>query len=203
MQFFFLLFSFQLTSASFLRLFGLEKSIEPQDSCIDSDIHDECLTTCRLRYLECLASCNDSSYCESQCRLNFASCDASCPCGVDCPLGCERCDHPLCDQCKDAEISNDDYKMCVLFALDKQNDCIKQCPPNLDCMDKCYANYRLNVQSCPCIESEILSSTQYSKTISTTTAPFTKTMPVSTTSTEKTTTSSTTRSTWNWISKMH
>ncbi|CBY23988.1 unnamed protein product [Oikopleura dioica] len=86
--------------------------------CNDPEISDQCLAECRLNYLECRANC-DSQICNSACVTEFADCESSCPCSLDCPTGCQDCpDHPLCvDKCKDAQINNKDYKICLNEAI--------------------------------------------------------------------------------------
>ncbi|CAG5111110.1 Oidioi.mRNA.OKI2018_I69.chr2.g5444.t1.cds [Oikopleura dioica] len=122
-----------------------------KDNCIDTDIHDVCLHGCRIEYIDCLAGCGDQTLCQNQCRVDFGACDSSCPCGLNCPLGCKGCSHPLCE-CYEAEINNENYKQCIENALEDQNNCIKSCPPSLICMEECCKAYQLEVKSCPCIE---------------------------------------------------
>ena len=51
--------------------------------------------------------------------MAILACENSCPCGADCPTGCVDCpEHPLCaDECQDAQLNNDDYKICVNEAI--------------------------------------------------------------------------------------
>ena len=163
MKIFFAFLLFELGSCNLLRVFGIEKisdipAIESffglKDTCkfvflnnlklifskqklSDTDIHDECLTICRLQYMDCLAACDDSTLCQSQCRVEFGcelklsylsfnkfkACEGSCPCGIACPAGCDGCDHPLCNKCDDAQHQNPNYKSCVLSALNSQVVC--------------------------------------------------------------------------------
>ena len=77
------------------------------------DLYDECLTECRLDYIDCLGQC-ESSYCHSECLAIFSGCDVSCPCGLACELGCVDCDHPICEKiCENAQEENEEYKACL------------------------------------------------------------------------------------------
>ncbi|CBY14235.1 unnamed protein product [Oikopleura dioica] len=51
--------------------------------------------------------------------MTILACENSCPCGADCPTGCVDCpEHPLCaDECEDAQLNNNDYKICVNAAI--------------------------------------------------------------------------------------
>ena len=45
---------------------------------------------------------------------NTSDCEKNCPCSINCPLGCQDCDHPLCEQqCENAQVENNDYKVCI------------------------------------------------------------------------------------------
>ncbi|CBY11695.1 unnamed protein product [Oikopleura dioica] len=137
--------------------------------CPDQEIHDQCLTECRMDYLDCLANC-ESSYCNSECLLSFQECDASCPCGLECPAGCQDCpEHPLCeDDCEDAQINNDQYRLCLNQAVFQLDVCLKTCPPDMSCHDSCYATYKEQLSDCPCIETQT-TTTEVSTTTTTTT----------------------------------
>ena len=99
----------------------------------DPEIHDQCVTECRLSYLECRANC-DSQLCDSACLTEFAGtlskyskykilseCESTCPCGLDCPAGCQDCiEHPLCqDECEDAQLNNEEYQNCLNEAVNE------------------------------------------------------------------------------------
>ncbi|CBY11772.1 unnamed protein product [Oikopleura dioica] len=56
--------------------------------------------------------------------MTILACENSCPCGADCPTGCVDCpEHPLCaDECEDAQLNNNDYKICVNEAIYELSD---------------------------------------------------------------------------------
>ncbi|CAG5105009.1 Oidioi.mRNA.OKI2018_I69.chr1.g1752.t1.cds [Oikopleura dioica] len=128
--------------------------------CQDQEIHDNCLTGCRLVYIDCLSNC-ESSFCNSECLLEFQDCDASCPCGYNCPSGCKDCvDHPLCGSaCEDPQINNDEYRLCVNEEIYQLDLCLKDCTADLNCHDSCYESYREGVLRCPCMEGSSTTTT--------------------------------------------
>ena len=63
----------------------------------DPDLADQCLTDCRLKYVDCQWGC-DSAYCSEQCGKRFEVCNDGCPCGADCPGGCAGCENPICPE---------------------------------------------------------------------------------------------------------
>ncbi|CAG5111069.1 Oidioi.mRNA.OKI2018_I69.chr2.g5405.t1.cds [Oikopleura dioica] len=133
---------------------------EKEELCIDRPLYEECLAICRLRYLDCLSSC-DSSLCHSTCLANFSACDNSCPCGTDCPTGCVECEeHPLCiGKCADAEQNNPEYKSCLNDSLDELTACMKTCEPTDTCHENCCSGHRERMTACPCFQSQGTSST--------------------------------------------
>ncbi|CBY14280.1 unnamed protein product [Oikopleura dioica] len=63
--------------------------------------------------------------------------------------------HPLCaDECEDAQLNNNDYKICVNEAIYELDFCLKTCPPEIGCQNSCYENYTQMLFLCPCIEQE-------------------------------------------------
>ncbi|CBY11691.1 unnamed protein product [Oikopleura dioica] len=110
-------------------------------------------------------------------------CDASCPCGLECPAGCQDCpEHPLCeDDCEDAQINNDQYRLCLNQAVFQLDVCLKTCPPDMSCHDSCYATYKEQLSDCPCIETQ--TTTTEVSTATTTTTSITTTTTTTTTST--------------------
>ncbi|CBY31241.1 unnamed protein product [Oikopleura dioica] len=63
--------------------------------CSDGELADQCVLACEFDFITCKSEC-DTNNCETLCFDAFSECNASCPCGRDCPLGCQDCDHPLC-----------------------------------------------------------------------------------------------------------
>ncbi|CBY31067.1 unnamed protein product [Oikopleura dioica] len=136
--------------------------------CPVPDLYDECLTECRLDYIDCLSHC-ESSYCHSECLAIFSGCDVSCPCGLECELGCVDCEHPICERiCENAQEENEEYKACLQKAQDNFIGCTKECPPDMNCHDSCYATYQEELSDCPCIETQT-TTTEVSTTTTTTT----------------------------------
>ena len=132
----------------------------------DQDIHDKCLTECRLVYIDCLSSC-ESSFCDSAClqefqgHINpfyqisdqFADCDAHCPCGLNCPSGCKGCDHPLCElSCEEPQINNDKYRLCINERIYELDLCLKSCTAEISCHNSCYESYVEKISSCTCMK---------------------------------------------------
>ncbi|CBY11692.1 unnamed protein product [Oikopleura dioica] len=164
-----------LASASLKAVYQPKTDLE----CPDQEIHDQCLTECRMNYLDCLANC-ESSYCNSECLLSFQECDASCPCGLECPAGCQDCpEHPLCeDDCEDAQINNDQYRLCLNQAVFQLDVCLKTCPPDMSCHDSCYATYKEQLSDCPCIETQTTTTEVSTATTTTTSTTTTELTPI-------------------------
>ena len=75
----------------------------------DPELAEQCLTACRLSYLDCLWRC-DTAYCSEQCGKRFQVCLDGCPCGADCPGGCAGCDNPICpEQVREEETFAEKY----------------------------------------------------------------------------------------------
>ncbi|CBY15792.1 unnamed protein product, partial [Oikopleura dioica] len=140
-----------------------QASLRQRDSCNDQEINNECLAVCDAEYFDCSKKCENSD-CLRKCAEEVISCENSCPCGADCPTGCVDCpEHPLCaDECEDAQLNNNDYKICVNEAIYELDFCLKTCPPEIGCHNSCYENYSQMLFLCPCIEQETTTTTQIS-----------------------------------------
>jgi len=131
----------------------------------DQEINNECLAVCDAEYFDCSKNCENSD-CLRKCAEEVIACENSCPCGADCPAGCIDCpEHPLCaDECEDAQLNNNDYKICVNKAIYELDFCLKTCPPEIGCHNSCYENYTQMLFLCPCIEQQTTTTTQISTT---------------------------------------
>ncbi|CBY13619.1 unnamed protein product [Oikopleura dioica] len=142
-----------------------QASLRQRDSCNDQEISNECLAVCDADYFDCSKNCENSD-CLRKCAEEVIACENSCPCGADCPTGCVDCpEHPLCaDECEDAQLNNNDYKICVNEAIYELDICLKTCPPEIGCHNSCYENYTQMLFLCPCIEQETTTTTEISTT---------------------------------------
>ncbi|CBY40185.1 unnamed protein product [Oikopleura dioica] len=134
----------------------------------DQEINNECLAVCDADYFDCSKNCENSD-CLRKCAEEVIACENSCPCGADCPTGCVDCPkHPLCaDECEDAQLNNNDYKICLNAAIYELDFCLKTCPPEIGCHNSCYENYTQMLFLCPCIEQETTTTTEISTTTTT------------------------------------
>ncbi|CBY15601.1 unnamed protein product [Oikopleura dioica] len=110
----------------FLLIFSInlaQASSRQRDTCNDQEINNECLVVCDGEFFECTKNC-DNSECSRKCFEELDVCENSCPCGADCPTGCVDCpEHPLCeDECEDAQLNNNDYKICLNEAIYELSD---------------------------------------------------------------------------------
>ncbi|CBY14925.1 unnamed protein product [Oikopleura dioica] len=121
----------------------------------NQEINNECLAVCDGEFFDCTKNCENSE-CSRKCFEELDVCENSCPCGADCPTGCVDCpEHPLCaDECEDAQLNNNDYKICLNDAIYELDICLKTCPPQIGCHNSCYENYTEMLFLCPCIEQE-------------------------------------------------
>jgi len=72
---------------------------------------------------------------------------------------------PLCeDECENAQLNNNDYKICLNEAIYELDLCLKMCTPDIDCHNSCYASYSQQLSLCPCFEQETITTTQISTT---------------------------------------
>ncbi|CBY14999.1 unnamed protein product [Oikopleura dioica] len=152
----------------FLLIFSInlaQASLRQRDTCNDQEINNECLVVCDGEFFECTKNC-DNSACSRKCFEELDVCENSCPCGADCPTGCVDCpEHPLCeDECEDAQLNNNDYKICLNEAIYELDLCLKKCPPEIGCHNSCYENYTQMLILCPCIEQETTTTTEISTT---------------------------------------
>ncbi|CBY13573.1 unnamed protein product [Oikopleura dioica] len=138
-----------------------QASLRQRDSCNDQEINNECLAVCDAEYFNCSKNCENSD-CLRKCAEEVISCENSCPCGADCPTGCVDCpEHPLCaDKCEDAQLTNNDYKICLNEAIYELGFCLKICPPEIGCHNSSYENYTQMLVLCTCIEQETTTTTQ-------------------------------------------
>ncbi|CAG5110622.1 Oidioi.mRNA.OKI2018_I69.chr2.g5005.t1.cds [Oikopleura dioica] len=148
---------------------------KPQDHlreefCQDRELYDECVTSCRLNYLGCLASC-DSASCNSFCLSTFSNCEAYCPCGQNCLVGCKGCENEICSRCDNAEEDNEEYKTCRDNAILDHNECMKGCPPFISCYEDCQNIEIAQMRECPCVSSTSSSTTSSTSAITTSTTP--------------------------------
>ncbi|CBY12595.1 unnamed protein product [Oikopleura dioica] len=132
-----------------------QAALRQRDICNDQEINNECLVVCDGEFFECAKNCENSE-CSRKCFEELDVCENSCPCGADCPTGCVDCpEHPLCeDECEDAQLNNNDYKICLNEAIYELDFCLKICPPEIGCHNSCYENYTQMLFLCPCIEQE-------------------------------------------------
>ena len=93
-------------------------SLAQEQTCKDWELEEKCLDQCRLIYTDCTQNCADNT-CQTQCVNRYSACMADCPCNLNCPNGCDGCDHPLCNVC-DAE-SNMHSQQCKNEAVQKVN----------------------------------------------------------------------------------
>jgi len=100
-----------------------QASLRQRDTCNDQEINNECLVVCDGEFFDCTKNCENSE-CSRKCIDELDVCENSCPCGADCPTGCVDCpEHPLCaDECEDAQLNNNDYKICVNAAIYELSD---------------------------------------------------------------------------------
>ncbi|CBY12465.1 unnamed protein product [Oikopleura dioica] len=142
-----------------------QASLRQRDSCNNQEINNECLAVCDAEYFDCSKNCENSD-CLRKCAEEVIACENSCPCGADCPTGCVDCpEHPLCaEECEDAQLNNNDYKICVNAAICELDFCLKTCPPEIGCHNSCYENYTQMLFLCPCIEQELTTTTEISTT---------------------------------------
>ncbi|CBY12590.1 unnamed protein product [Oikopleura dioica] len=151
-------------NSAFLEHFP-QAALRQRDSCNDQEINNDCLAVCDADYFNCSKNCENSD-CFRKCAEEVIACENSCPCGADCPTGCVDCpEHPLCaDECEDAQLNNDDYKICLNAAIYELDICLKTCTPEIGCHNSCYENYTQMLFLCPCIEQQTTTTTQISTT---------------------------------------
>ncbi|CBY41049.1 unnamed protein product [Oikopleura dioica] len=133
-----------------------QAALRQRDTCNDQEINNECLVVCDGEFFECTKNCGNSE-CSRKCIDELDVCENSCPCGADCPTGCVDCpEHPLCeDECEDAQLNNNDYKICLNEAIYELDLCLKMCTPDIDCHNSCYARYSQQLFLCPCFGKEV------------------------------------------------
>ncbi|CAG5104141.1 Oidioi.mRNA.OKI2018_I69.chr1.g1112.t1.cds [Oikopleura dioica] len=133
---------------------GLQMGIHRDNySCPDYDLGSLCDTDCRVDYIGCRQECSEI-VCENECVIIYGECLSDCPCGVNCPIGCENCPHPLCvpSPCDDLE-NNLDFQRCKNINQNELNWCIDDCKNSqYDCYEICTDKFLASMKNCPCYE---------------------------------------------------
>ncbi|CAG5113968.1 Oidioi.mRNA.OKI2018_I69.chr2.g8056.t1.cds [Oikopleura dioica] len=126
-------------------------SLAQEQTCKDWELEEKCLDQCRLIYTDCTQNCSDNT-CQTQCVNRYSACMADCPCNLNCPNGCDGCDHPLCNVC-DAE-SNMHSQQCKNEAVQKESLCKKSCEmTDDDCYSQCHLELMNDKMECPCMDN--------------------------------------------------
>merc|ERR1712142_830279 len=122
------------------------------ENCNDLDLGEECSEGCVQALVDCVLECDYDDTCVSGCAREEAVCIDSCPCHADCFDGCDDCEHPICNQCLDAE-ANEDYKTCELDLEATLQECLAGCTGDSSCVLGCSNYYATKLADCPCTEN--------------------------------------------------
>ncbi|CAG5080719.1 Oidioi.mRNA.OKI2018_I69.PAR.g9691.t1.cds [Oikopleura dioica] len=151
------------------RLFEENLASISTETCVDEDLFNECYSLCRIDFLQCRESC-ENALCENECVNKFGECSSYCPCGTNCPNGCLNCASPVCsDACDSAATENHHFIECREESLENQAICIRACPPDRDCFEQCNDRLLQDLDSCPCVENIITTTTSSPTTTKTST----------------------------------
>ncbi|CAG5114057.1 Oidioi.mRNA.OKI2018_I69.chr2.g8137.t1.cds [Oikopleura dioica] len=126
-----------------------QRLTKDNNTCPDADLGALCDTDCRGAYIACRQNCNDLT-CDNECAIEYVECLSDCPCGVNCPNGCEDCEHPTCQPspCEIPE-ENKDFLRCKNSNEKMLNGCLSNCY-SYDCSEICTQEFLENTKNCPC-----------------------------------------------------
>ena len=81
----------------FLLILNIAFQVIKSQECADFKFAMKCMDNCYLDQQTCMIDCNKET-CRLSCYNGLTECINQCPCQVDCPRGCDGCNHSVCEQ---------------------------------------------------------------------------------------------------------